>query len=99
MVKFHQLLARLEDDVSDLQYHISNPIPTWEWFENIRATLDSISYQSSMIREREVSPDKLVEELEIYYGEDSDGTYKDFELSKIMKSSSQIMSESIQEEF
>ena len=87
MPKFHELLDDMEDGMKSLSYSISNPNePFVEWYKDIMISVGLINYAASQMRESELDLDKLEDELFKFYGENSDGTYKDFEISKVKKS-------------
>ena len=91
MPKFHELLDDMEDGMKSLSYSISNPNePFVEWYKEIMISVGLINYAASQMRESELDLDKLEEELFKFYGENSDGTYKDFEISKVKKSMRQF---------
>ena len=91
MPKFHELLDDMEDGMKSLSYSISNPNePFVEWYKEIMISVGLINYAASQMRESELDLDKLEDELFKFYGENSDGTYKDFEISKVKKSMRQF---------
>ena len=91
MPKFHELLDDMEDGMKSLSYSISNPNePFVEWDKEIMISVGLINYAASQMRESELDLDKLEDELFKFYGENSDGTYKDFEISKVKKSMRQF---------
>jgi len=91
MPKFHELLDDMEDGMKSLSYSISNPNePFVEWYKEIMISVGLINYAASQMRESELDLDKLEDELFKFYGKNSDGTYKDFEISKVKKSMRQF---------
>ena len=94
MPKFHELLDSMQNNLETLSYTINNPSePFAEWYETIMTFADMINYNASQMRKSEIDLDKLEEELFKFYGEDSDGTYRDFEISKVKKSMREYFSE------
>jgi len=91
MPKFHKLLDNMEEGLQELDYTIQNPSePFVEWYRDIIISAGKINRAASQMRESELDLDKLEEELFKFYGENSDGTYKDFEISKVKKSMRQF---------
>ena len=91
MPKFHELLDDMEIGMERLSYDIKNPSePFVEWYKEIMTSVGIINYAASQMRESELDLDKLEKELFKFYGENSDGTYRDFEISKVKKSMRQF---------
>ncbi len=91
MSKFHELLDDMEDGMKSLSYSINNPNePFVEWYKEIMISVGLISFAASKMRESEIDKNKLEKELFKFYGENSDGTYRDFEISKVKKSMRQF---------
>ena len=87
MPKFHETLDDMEEGLQELNYTIQNPNePFVEWYRDIIISVGKINFAASQMRESELDLDKLERELFKFYGENSDGTYKDFEISKVKKS-------------
>ena len=87
MPKFHELLDDMEDGMKSLSYSINNPNePFVQWYRDIIISVGLINRAASEMRESEIDLDKLERELFKFYGENSDGTYRDFEISKVKKS-------------
>ena len=95
MPKFHELLDDMEEGLQELDFTIQNPNePFVEWYRDIIISVGKINRAASQMRESELDLDKLEDKLLEYYGQASDedrsdyleGTYKDFEISKVKKS-------------
>jgi len=94
MPKFHELLDDMEIGIERLSYDIKNPSePFVEWYKEIMTSVGIINYAASQMRESEIDKNKLEEELFKFYGENSDGTYKDFDIKKVKKSMREYFSE------
>ena len=86
MVRFHENLDDIKYHADTLIYLINNPTKEYEdsftiWAEMIIEEIDQLQmYKDQMTNNfgRIADPEKLEEELQKFYGEDSDGTYKDF---------------------
>tara|TARA_R110002020_G_scaffold163641_1_gene349733 strand:- start:109 stop:372 length:264 start_codon:yes stop_codon:yes gene_type:complete len=80
----------MEIGMQQLQYYLRNPSePFTEWHEDIIESVGIINRASSQMRPREIDKTKLEKELFKFYGENSDGTYKDFDIKKVKKSISE----------
>jgi len=85
--KFHEVLHDMEIGMKELSYTINNPNdPFSEWYEDIMMSVGIINSAASKMREIEIDKFKLEKELFKFYGEDSDGTYEDFEIKKVKRS-------------
>jgi len=94
MPKFHELLDDMEEGLQELNYTIQNPNePFVEWYRDIIISADKINFAASQMRESELDLDKLERELFKFYGKNSDGTYKDFDIKKVKKSMREYFSE------
>ena len=94
MPKFHEILDDMEIGMERLSYDIKNPSePFVEWYREIMTSVGIINYAASQMRESEIDKNKLEDELFKFYGENSDGTYKDFDIKKVKKSMREYFSE------